>query len=172
MIRQTIHQHSRLRVTTPHIIYNAGAGSVTVTVTDSSCTATAPSATQPDSFAGSITGDQVLCTGRSRYYIGGRCPDRRTAPFDYRTVAAIQQPNRYLYKHSQRYRAGYDPNPVNGANTTLYYRRMLTSGSCPPVTNTAGARTEADARLRGGGSICPGDTAFFVEMLAVWVRYC
>lgn len=156
-------------------IYNAGAGSVTVTVTDSKgCTATATiSFTQPDSLtAGSITGDQVLCYGEDPGIISeADAPTGGPAPFDYRFQwQQSNSPTGIFINIPNATGPDYDPNPVNGATTTLYYRRMLTSGSCPPVySNTVEVLVypRPIARLRGGGSICPGDTAYlFVEMLA------
>ncbi len=156
-------------------IYNAGAGSVTVTVTDSKgCTATATiSFTQPDSLtAGSITGDQVLCYGEDPGIISeADAPTGGPAPFDYRFQwQQSNSPTGIFINIPNATGPDYDPNPVNGATTTLYYRRMLTSGSCPPVySNTVEVLVHPRpiARLRGGGSICPGDTAYlFVEMLA------
>ena len=156
-------------------IFNAGAGSVTVTVTDSKgCVATATiSFTQPDELTpGSILDDQVLCYGEDPAIMTeDEPPAGGPAPYDYRyqwqystsrtgifvSIAGATQPD-------------YDPQPAGGATTTLYYRRMVTSGSCAPVYSNVVevlVNPRPVARLSGGAEICPGDTAYlFVEMLA------
>jgi hypothetical protein len=118
-------------------IYNAGAGSVTVTVTDSKgCSAVATiNFTQPDSLtAGSIEEDQVLCYGEDPDIITEVDPPTGgPAPFDYRFQwQYTSSPTGVFVSVPGANGPDYDPNPVNGATTTLTSEDG-TSGSCPPV---------------------------------------
>ena len=143
--------------------YNAGAGTITVAVTDlNSCFAQATiNITQPAQLTpGTIGSNQVLCAGSN--------PAQLTE-----TVPATGGPAAYSYQW-QNGSAAAGPffniagatsslyTPPAGANGTLYYRRMVTSGMCAPVySNVVGILVNPNpvAVLTGGETICPAQTS-------------
>ncbi len=143
--------------------FNAGAGQITVSVTDNrGCTAQAViNITQPALLTpGTIGSDQILCRGEDP----GQLAD---------IIPATGGPGVYNYQWqysgtatgpfitiADANAAQYTP-PV-GAISTLYYRRMVTSGFCTPVySNVIKVLVNPLplATLTGGEAICPGQTS-------------
>jgi PKD repeat protein len=142
---------------------NAGAGTITVAVTDfHGCFAQATiNVTQPESLIpGTIAANQVLCSGDT--------PAQLTE-----TVPATGGPGAYNYQWQYGSTAagpfiniagatGTLYTPVAGANNTLYYRRMITSGICMPVYSNVVevlVNPRPVAILTGGETICPSQTS-------------
>ncbi len=143
--------------------FGAGAGTVTVSVSDhNGCFAQGtiiigqPALLTP----GTIDADQVICSGSDPAMItetvsasGG--PAVLTYQWQYGSTVAgpfinIAGANANVYT------------PAPGANTTLYYRRMVTSGMCAPVySNVVEVKVNLLplAILSGGETICPGQTS-------------
>ncbi|MBK7710503.1 MAG: PKD domain-containing protein [Bacteroidales bacterium] len=143
--------------------FGAGAGTVTVLVTDQKgCSAQASIIiTQPALLTpGTIAAGQVICSGSN--------PAQLTE-----TVAASGGPAAYVYQWQYGSAAagpfiniaGANANqytPAPAAATTLYYRRMVTSGMCAPVySNVIGIIVNPLplAILSGGETICPSQTS-------------
>ena len=143
--------------------FNAGAGTISMAITDlngcfdmASINITQPALLTP----GTIGANQVLCAGSN--------PAQLTE-----TVAATGGPGPYNYQ----WQYGSAPagpflniaganasqyTPPAGANTTLYYRRMITSGMCAPVySNVVQVLVNPNpvAVLTGGETICPAQTS-------------
>jgi PKD repeat protein len=143
--------------------YNAGAGSITIAVTDfHGCFVQATiNVTQPAVLTpGIIAANQVVCAGTNPVQItetvpasGG--PGAYNYQWQYGTTAAgpffnIAGANGTLYT------------PVAGAVSTLYYRRMITSGLCNPVYSNAVevlVNPRPVAVLTGGETICPAQSS-------------
>ena len=147
--------------------FAAGAGIITVSVTDSKgCTVQATiNITQPALLTpGSIAADQVLCNGDNPALL-----TELTAP--------AGGPGAYNYQWQQSNNiagpfiniAGATVNtytPPAGATATMYYRRMVTSGTCTPVYSNVIqvlVNPKPIAVLSGGETICPAD----ISMLKV-----
>jgi PKD repeat protein len=143
--------------------FNAGAGTITIAVTDlKGCFAeTTINVTQPALLTpGTIAASQVLCAGDN--------PAQLTE-----TVAATGGPGAYSYQWQYGSTAagpfitiaGATANiytPPAGANNTIYYRRMVTSGFCPPVYSNIVevlVNPRPVAVLSGGETICPSETS-------------
>ena len=149
----------------------SGFGTVTVRVTDSkgcfkeaTITFTQPPVLTP----GSIGADQVLCSGDNPATL-----TQVTAPAG--GPGAIS----YQWQYSNDIAgpfiniAGANLNqytPPAGANNTLYYRRMVTSGICSPAYSNV-VEIKVNARpigiLTGGETICPGATSVLKVNLPV-----
>ena len=143
--------------------YNAGAGSIIIAVTDfHGCFAQATiNVTQPAQLTpGTIAANQIVCAGTNPAQInetvpasGG--PGAYNYQWQYGTTAAgpffnIAGANGTLYT------------PPAGANTTLYYRRMITSGLCTPVYSNVIqvlVNPKPVAVLTGGETICPSQNS-------------
>ncbi len=154
--------------------FNAGIGEIRVRVTDSKgCyqEATINFTQPPELTPGSIEADQVLCTGDNPAPItqvtaaaGG--PGAITYQWQYATDSLGTYFN--IAGASGPLANNYTP-PVN-ATSTLYYRRMATSGICAPVyTDTIEIKVNPRpiAILTGGETICPGDSAILKVTLPV-----
>ncbi len=143
--------------------FNAGAGTITIAVTDlNGCLALATiNITQPALLTpGTIGANQVLCAGDN--------PAQLTE-----TVPAAGGPGAYSYQwQSGSTTAGPFINiagataitytPPAGANSTLYYRRMITSGNCMPVFSNPVevlVNPKPVAILTGGETICPAQNS-------------
>jgi PKD repeat protein len=143
--------------------FNAGAGTITIAVTDfKGCFAQATiNVTQPALLTpGTIAANQVLCAGDN--------PAQLTE-----TVPAAGGPGAYNYQWQYGSTAvgpfiniagatGTLYTPPAGANNTLYYRRMITSGICTPVYSNVIqvlVNPRPVAILSGGGTICPSQTS-------------
>ncbi|MGA2405706.1 MAG: PKD domain-containing protein [Bacteroidales bacterium] len=143
--------------------FNAGIGAITVSVTDMhGCFAQATiNVTQPALLTpGTIAANQVLCAGDN--------PAQLTE-----TVPAAGGPGAYNYQWQYgTTAAGPFINiagatvtlytPPAGANNTLYYRRMITSGICTPVFSNVIevlVNPKPVAVLSGGETICPAQTS-------------
>jgi len=143
--------------------FNAGAGTIIIAVTDfHGCFAQATiNVTQPAPLTpGTIAANQVVCAGTNPVQIT-------------ETVPASGGPGAYNYQWQNSTAAGgpfiniagatgtlYTP-PV-GANTTLYYRRMITSGICLPVFSNVVqvmVNPKPVAVLSGGETICPSQNS-------------
>ena len=143
--------------------FGAGAGTVTVSVTDQNgCFAqgtiliTQPALLTP----GTIAANQVICSGTN--------PAQLT-----QTVPATGGPAAYVYQWQYGSTAAgpfiniaganaSQYTPAAGATTTLFYRRMVTSGMCAPVySNVIEIRVNPNplAILSGGETICPAQTS-------------
>jgi PKD repeat protein len=151
--------------------FNAGAGVINVTLIDyHGCTAVATiNVTQPDPLTpGTIVANQILCAGSN--------PAQITE-----TVAATGGPGAYNYQWQYGSTAagpffniagatGTLYTPPAGANSTLYYRRMITSGICMPVYSNVIevlVNPKPVAILSGGETICPSQTSILkVNMMA------
>jgi hypothetical protein len=143
--------------------FNAGAGTITVAITDlRGCFAqTTITITQPALLTpGTIGANQVLCAGSN--------PAQLTE-----TVPAAGGPAAYNYQWQYGTAAG-GPfinvagatsaayTPAAGANSTLYYRRMVTSGLCMPVYSNVVevlVNPRPVAILTGGETICPAQSS-------------
>ena len=143
--------------------FNAGAGFITVTLTDfHGCSVQATvNVTQPGVLTpGTIGINQVVCSGVI------------PAPLS-ETVAATGGPGAYNYQWQY---ATIATGPffniagatistytlTTGATSTLYYRRMITSGICMPVySNVVEVLVNPNplAILTGGETICPAQTS-------------
>ncbi|HVN59277.1 MAG TPA: PKD domain-containing protein [Bacteroidales bacterium] len=151
--------------------FAAGAGSVTVSVTDAKgCTAQNTIAiSQPANLTpGSIAADQVICNGSN--------PAMLT-----QVTAPTGGPAAYVYQWQYSAAAG-GPfiniagatsgtyTPPAGATATLYYRRMVTSGTCTAVYSNVVeilVNPKPVAMLTGGETICPGQSSnLVVNMMA------
>ncbi|HRC88536.1 MAG TPA: PKD domain-containing protein, partial [Bacteroidales bacterium] len=142
--------------------FGAGAGTVTIRVADShGCTAQATiNVDQPDQLMpGSISGDQVLCSG----VIPGELteaspPTGGPGSYQYQWQYATSDVGPFFNiagANSVTY------TPSTGATNTLYYRRMVTSGMCLPVySNVVEIKVNPRpvAILTGGAIICPGES--------------
>jgi PKD repeat protein len=143
--------------------FGAGAGIITVGVLDlHGCFASATiTVTQPALLTpGSVGTDQVLCSGLN--------PAQLTE-----TVPATGGPGAYNYQWQYSASAAgtyiniagataFQYTPPAGATTTIYYRRMVTSGVCVPVySNVVEVRVNPlpVAILTGGETICPAQTS-------------
>jgi len=142
--------------------YNAGAGTITIAVTDlKNCFAQATIIiTQPALLTpGTIAANQVLCAGDNPAQL-------------YETVPAAGGPGAISYQWQYGSTAagpfintGASGNlytPPAGANNTLYYRRMSTSGFCSPVYSNVIeilVNPKPVAILTGGETICPTQTS-------------
>ena len=146
-----------------YTFFNAGAGSITVRVTDANgCyrEATINITEPPELLPGTIESDQVLCAGDNPGTItelspatGG--PGAISYQWQYATDSLGTYFNIAMANGNE-----YTP-PVN-ATSTLYYRRMASSGICAPVySDTVEIKVNARpiAILSGGATICPGDSA-------------
>jgi PKD repeat protein len=148
------------------------AGNYSLKVTDQNgCFVNLPVVTisQPDVLTpGSIGSAQVLCFGSD--------PAELTE-----STAATGGPEPYNYQWQSSYAAAGPFSNIPGAQNmnytplanpaaTLYYRRAVTSGTCPPVfSNVVEVRVNPVpvARLTGGATICSGETTKLrVEMTA------
>ncbi len=147
------------------IIFNAGAGVVTVMVTDSKGCNTEASITftEPDILEpGSIGNDQVLCYGESpAALVQIDPPDGGPLPFDFKFQWQYSATGSEPFLNiSGAVQEGFTPDsPATG---TLYYRRMVTSGFCQPVYSNIVevlVNPRPIAVLRGGETICPGETS-------------
>jgi PKD repeat protein len=153
--------------------YAAGAGSITVRVTDSKgCTVTSSiNITQPDQLtAGTIEKNQVICSGTTPAMITQETPPSGG-------------PGAYAYQWQFATDAGGPFINITGANdvqytftagatSTLYYRRMVTSGSCTPVySNVVQVLVNPlpVAILSGNATICPGEEAILKVSLPAGV---
>jgi hypothetical protein len=143
--------------------FNAGAGVITIAVTDfKGCFAQATiNVTQPALLTpGTISADQVLCAGDNPAQLietvpaaGG--PGAYSYQWQYGTSAAgpfinIAGATATIYT------------PAAGANSTLYYRRMVTSGICMPVYSNVVeilVNPKPVAILSGGETICPAQNS-------------
>jgi PKD repeat protein len=143
--------------------FNAGAGIITIAVTDfKGCFAQATiNVTQPALLTpGTIAANQVVCAGDN--------PAQLTE-----TVPAAGGPGAYIYQWQYGSTAvgpfiniagatGTLYAPPAGANSTLYYRRMITSGICMPVFSNVIevlVNPKPVAILTGGETICPSQTS-------------
>jgi PKD repeat protein len=151
--------------------FNAGAGSITVSVVDfNGCSAQATiNITQPAVLnPGTISADQVVCYGDNpamltesstpnggpgAYKFQWQSSTNITGPFINIAGATLSQ---------------YTPSA--GAAYTLYYRRMVTSGTCMPVYSNVVeilVNPRPVAFLTGGETICPGQSSVIrVNILA------
>jgi PKD repeat protein/uncharacterized protein (DUF2141 family) len=125
--------------------------------------------TQPDVLTpGSIGAGQVLCFGSD--------PAELTE-----LTAATGGPEPYIYQWQSSYSVtgpfsnipgaqNMNYTPAASPSVTIYYRRAVSSGTCPPVySNVAEIRVNPlpSARLTGGETICSGEiTKLRVEMTA------
>ncbi len=152
-------------------VFNAGAGAITVKVRDQyGCESSATlTITQPDKItAGEIEADQVICHGQNPAAI-----TEKTAPTggngiysyqwqvsDSNTGSFINIPGEILNQYT----------PPAAATMTLYYRRLVYSGSCPPeYSNIVEVKVNPKpiALLTGGELVCPGESSILkVDMLA------
>jgi PKD repeat protein len=143
--------------------FNAGTGTITIAVTDfKGCFAQATiNVTQPVLLTpGTIAANQVLCSGDN--------PAQLTE-----TVPAAGGPGAYNYQWQYGSTAvgpfiniaganGTLYTPPAGATTTLYYRRMITSGICLPAYSNVVevlVNPKPVAILTGGETICPAQTS-------------
>jgi|GEM_PF-675330 len=151
--------------------FNAGAGNVTVQVIDAAmCSAQATiNVNQPAQLdPGSIGSSQVICYGGN--------PSTLTS-----LSAPSGGPGAYVYQWQQSTSvtgpfvniagaSSVDYTPPPGASYTLYYRRMVTSGTCMPVNSNV-VEILVNPRpvgfLTGGETICPGQSSVIrVTLLA------
>ena len=143
--------------------FGAGAGVITANVTDSKgCSSVATiTITQPALLMpGSIGAGQVLCSGinpatitESTAATGG------PAPYVYQWQYSTNQAGPFVNIAGA---TNYQYTPASGAGSTLYYRRMVTSGFCTPVySNVIEVLVNPlpIALLSGGETICPGQTS-------------
>jgi PKD repeat protein len=143
--------------------FNAGAGIITIAVTDfKGCFAQATiNVTQPALLTpGTIAANQVVCAGDN--------PAQLTE-----TVPAAGGPGAYIYQWQNGSTAvgpfiniagatGTLYTPPAAANSTQYYRRMITSGICMPVFSNVIevlVNPKPVAILTGGETICPSQTS-------------
>ena len=151
--------------------FNAGAGSITIAVTDfKGCSAQATiNVTQPALLTpGTIGSDQVVCNG--------------TIPAAFtETAPATGGPGAYSYQWQYSTNVGgpfiniagatlATYTSTSGAVSTLYYRRMVTSGLCTPVySNVIQVMVNPlpVAILSGGETICPSQTSNLVVNMLV-----
>ena len=151
--------------------FNAGAGTITVAITDfNGCFAQATiTISQPALLTpGTIGSDQVVCNGI--------VPAALTE-----TTPATGGPGAYIYQWQYSTNvAGPFINiagatlstytPTTGVTSTLYYRRMVTSGLCTPVySNVIEVLVNPlpVAILTGGETICPSQTSNLVVNMLV-----
>src|SRR5512133_250838 len=143
--------------------FNAGVGSITINITDfRGCFAQATiNITQPALLTpGTIGSNQVLCAGDN--------PAQLTE-----TVPAAGGPGAYNYQWqfgstvagpfiNVAGATGSLYTPPAGANNTMYYRRMVTSGFCAPVYSNVVeilVNPRPVAILTGGETICPAQSS-------------
>lgn len=143
--------------------FNAGAGAITVMVEDANgCTATATiTVTQPAQLTpGSIGSDQVICSGTVPAIIGQlTAPTGGPAAYNYQWQYSANIAGPYITIAGATLP---DYTPPAGTAGTLYYRRMVTSGSCIPVYSNIVqivVNPIPVAMLTGGSTICPGESA-------------
>ncbi len=144
-------------------IYNAGAGTLTVSVTDlNGCIAQVTiNINEPQLLIpGSISGDQSLCLGANPGVISeSAAPSGGTGSYVYQWQSAVSSTGPFINI------GGANSNvftPPANPTYTLFYRRMVTSGVCPPVfSDTVEVRVNPlpVAILSGGGTICPGESS-------------
>jgi len=152
--------------------FNAGAGVITVRVTDNNgCfeEATINLTQPPQLLPGSIEADQVLCAGDNPATITQLTPATGgPGEISYQWQYATDSLGTYFNIASAAGPAANEYTPPANAQSTLYYRRMATSGVCQPVyTDTIMIKVNPRpvAILSGGATICPGDSAVLkVEM--------
>ena len=152
--------------------FNAGAGVITVRVTDNNgCfeEATINLTQPPQLLPGSIEADQVLCAGDNPATITQVTPATGgPGEISYQWQYATDSLGTYFNIASAAGPAANEYTPPANAQSTLYYRRMATSGVCQPVyTDTIMIKVNPRpvAILSGGATICPGDSAVLkVEM--------
>ena len=143
--------------------FNAGAGAITVSVTDNrGCTTQATiSITQPALLTpGSIGPDQIICSGQNPVML------TQTAP-----ATGGQGTYNYQWQYSVTSTGPFitiadattsQHTPPAGAMSTLYYRRMVTSGNCNPLySNVVEVLVNPLplATMSGGETICPGQNS-------------
>ena len=143
--------------------FNAGAGSITVSVTDSrGCTSQATiDITQPALLLpGGIGPGQVICSGQNPAQLTETSPatgGQGTYSYQWQYSGTAAGPFITIADASA---AQYTP-PA-GAVSTLYYRRMVTSGVCTPVYSNVVevfVNPLPLATLSGGATICPGQSS-------------
>ena len=152
--------------------FNAGAGVITVRVTDNNgCfeEATINLTQPPQLLPGSIEADQVLCAGDNPATITQVTPATGgPGEISYQWQYATDSLGTYFNIALAAGPAANEYTPPANAQSTLYYRRMATSGVCQPVyTDTIMIKVNPRpvAILSGGATICPGDSAVLkVEM--------
>ena len=151
--------------------FNAGAGSITVRVVDfNGCSAQATiNITQPAVLnPGTIAAGQVVCYGDNPAMLTETsAPNGGTAVYIYQWQSSTNIAGPFINI------AGATLNqytPPAGATYTLYYRRMVTSGTCMPVYSNVVqilVNPRPVAFLTGGETICPGlSSVIRVNMLA------
>ena len=143
--------------------YNAGSGSVTVSVTDSrGCTSQATIIlTQPSLLtAGSIGQSQVVCNGQNPAQLTETAPATGgPGTYNYQWQYSLTSAGPFI-NIADATASQYTPSA--GATSTLYYRRMVTSGMCSPVySNVVEVLVNPLplATITGGETICPGQNS-------------
>ncbi|MGD0583756.1 MAG: PKD domain-containing protein, partial [Bacteroidales bacterium] len=146
--------------------FNAGAGFIIVGVTDSkSCTAQDTiTITQPPLLTpGSIATNQILCNGDNPAMLTEvTAPTGGPGAYSYQWQYGANVAGPFINI------AGANANtytPPANATATLYYRRMVTSGSCTPVYSNVIeilVNPRPVAILTGEETICPGQTSNLV----------
>jgi len=151
--------------------FNAGAGVITVQVTDfhgcsdqATITITQPALLTP----GSIQADQVLCYGENPAMLTeSTAATGGPAPYNYQWQYSVNIAGPFINVGGATMT---EYTPPAGATNTLYYRRMVTSGTCTPVYSNVVeilVNPLPLAILTGGETICPGESAILNVNLPV-----
>jgi gliding motility-associated-like protein len=143
--------------------FGAHAGTVTISVSDQNgCVAQGTIViSQPALLTpGAIGANQILCSGSNPAQLTETSPaNGGPAAYVYQWQYGSTVAGPFINiagANSSQY------TPASGATTTLFYRRMVTSGMCAPVySNVTEIRVNPVplAMLTGGETICPGQTS-------------
>ena len=109
---------------------------------------------------GVIGSDQVLCSGNNPAQLTETTPvSGGSSSYNYQWQYGTTATGPFINIAGA---TSYQYTPAAGATTTLYYRRMVTSGACAAVySNVAEIRVNPNpvAILTGGETICPSQSS-------------